>query len=320
MAFSVDCVEEVPFNNAQAIQSALNTFPHLAKHSIAPRGFLTTAAVLEICAAWDVQPAGAVENEPVHSDIPTLILAGEFDPTTPTAWSRLAASTLSRSYYYEFPGASHGVTTITHVCPRQIRNAFLDNPAEAPDTRCMAEMRGRSFVTGLHLNKGIYRLASQVLEGAQPLPVGLLTVCLLGLVSGAALIPLRMRRHAWNRSSGHEPTERSNSTAEVSSRTGERLAWLAAVLDLGFAGGLGLFLWRAAADDPYLLLFGLPAAAAPLFVLPWIALLLALAALFFSRRVLSRSAGSGRSLALTLLPALAVLAFSAWLFYFGLLP
>ena len=49
----------------------------------------------EFCQEWDSGQAGPIENEPVVSDVPTLLLAGEFDPITPPAWARQAAETLT---------------------------------------------------------------------------------------------------------------------------------------------------------------------------------------------------------------------------------
>jgi pimeloyl-ACP methyl ester carboxylesterase len=36
-----------------------------------------------------------MENKLIHSDIPTLVLAGEYDPVQPPAWGQPAASTLA---------------------------------------------------------------------------------------------------------------------------------------------------------------------------------------------------------------------------------
>lgn len=49
------------------------------------------------------------QQEPVTSAIPTLILSGEYDPVTPPASGMLAARTLSKSYYFSFPGVGHVV-------------------------------------------------------------------------------------------------------------------------------------------------------------------------------------------------------------------
>jgi hypothetical protein len=97
-----------------------------------------------MCRIWKVHEASANENQPVQSDIPTLVLAGQYDPITPPAWGQQAAESLSNSFFYEFPGFGHGVS-IDDACPESITQAFLHNPAAAPDATCLAEMSGPDF-------------------------------------------------------------------------------------------------------------------------------------------------------------------------------
>jgi len=48
------------------------------------------------CPMWQTRFAAADENAPVASDIPTLVMTGEFDAATPIEFGRRIASTLSR--------------------------------------------------------------------------------------------------------------------------------------------------------------------------------------------------------------------------------
>jgi pimeloyl-ACP methyl ester carboxylesterase len=89
------------------------------------------------CQLWHVQPVPAVQWQPVTSAIPTLILAGEYDPATPPAYGMLAAQTLSRSYFFLFAGTGHGVVG-RNSCATSMFLAFLELPTEKPDTTCMA--------------------------------------------------------------------------------------------------------------------------------------------------------------------------------------
>jgi pimeloyl-ACP methyl ester carboxylesterase len=98
------------------------------------------------CDRWDVEPAPDGFNDPVRSDIRTLVLAGEFDPTTPPGWSKAAAEKLSNATYVEFPGLGH-VTLYAHDCPVAIFSSFLDEPNRAVDTTCVDQMPGVKFTT-----------------------------------------------------------------------------------------------------------------------------------------------------------------------------
>ncbi|HSJ52101.1 MAG TPA: alpha/beta fold hydrolase, partial [Anaerolineae bacterium] len=112
MNISVMCHEEVPFNAPSEIAAA--------RESVAPelRSMATLTSTLEICGLWGAGQAGEVEDQPVSSDVPTLILAGQFDPITPPAFGREAARSLPNSFYFEFPGLGHGVTL--EPCPLEI--------------------------------------------------------------------------------------------------------------------------------------------------------------------------------------------------------
>jgi len=144
MQFSVQCGEEVHFSTpgefaaaAEAypeIRNLFNSSPHLGE------------PVFTICEIWGAKEADAIENEPVASDIPTLVLAGEYDPVTPPSWGELVVEGLSSSFYLEFPGVAHGASVSGEECPLSIALEFLDDPTTEPDGSCLAEMSSPAFV------------------------------------------------------------------------------------------------------------------------------------------------------------------------------
>jgi hypothetical protein len=136
MQHAVQCEEEVPFITQAAIDEALKQRPEYAP--------LGSKGIVELCKAWGASPADPQENQPVSSDVPTLVISGEFDPVTPPAWAEDAARTLSKSFYFNVPRAGHG-STISEDCPRSILLAFLDNPAQQPDTTCLAPLKAGKF-------------------------------------------------------------------------------------------------------------------------------------------------------------------------------
>jgi hypothetical protein len=96
------------------------------------------------CAVWNVKPLSDDVDAPVVSDIPTLILSGEFDPNTPPSGGSLVAETLSHSYVYTFPGLGHDVVN-NSLCARSIVLDFLADPAQEPEADCLSGL-GRQFV------------------------------------------------------------------------------------------------------------------------------------------------------------------------------
>ncbi|MBN1137724.1 MAG: alpha/beta fold hydrolase [Anaerolineae bacterium] len=140
--FSVLCHDEVPFISPEAFETSLAEHPELE------RAFSDTVLGelgLEVCADWQVGRADETLTQAVSSDIPTLIMAGEFDPITPPAWGRQVGETLKNSYFFEYPGVGHGASA-SPGCPQEMMMAFLDDPGRAPDDACVAEMEGWAFV------------------------------------------------------------------------------------------------------------------------------------------------------------------------------
>ncbi len=95
----------------------------------------TPDLVPAICAVWHDPTVEADDKSPVTSDIPTLLLSGQFDPTTPPRWADLAAETLPRSHSFVVPMAGHGVGMAT-PCGRELAGAFLSSPSADPSPAC----------------------------------------------------------------------------------------------------------------------------------------------------------------------------------------
>jgi pimeloyl-ACP methyl ester carboxylesterase len=135
---SVECHEEVPFND---LELAIAWAEELPK----PLRALLDGVVEQFaeCVLWGVVAATALENEPVVSDIPTLLLSGAYDPITPPSWGEEAAAHLRRSTHVVFRDMGHGTLDV-RPCPTQIALAFLANPA-ALDTSCADRLRPPKF-------------------------------------------------------------------------------------------------------------------------------------------------------------------------------
>jgi len=136
--WSAMCVEEIPF------EIGVPEIPELAGVPAILREHFTERYAFDVCEIWNVPPADPKENDAVDSDIPTLVFSGRFDPITPPHYAKLAAETLSHSYFYEFQALSHGVMR-SNPCALQMGVAFLDDPFHAPDSSCMNELEGVEF-------------------------------------------------------------------------------------------------------------------------------------------------------------------------------
>ncbi|HML22597.1 MAG TPA: alpha/beta fold hydrolase [Aggregatilinea sp.] len=141
MFYAMQCREEIPFEDrAQVAARAAGAPPELADfYRVRWAEF-----AFDLCAQWEMPAADPVENEPVESDIPALVLAGAYDPATPPAWSQSAAEHLSHSFYVEFPAMSHGVMR-NGGCGLSIGMQFLADPTTPPDTSCIETMHMPAF-------------------------------------------------------------------------------------------------------------------------------------------------------------------------------
>lgn len=133
MRLSVLCQEEIAFLDAD----------HFERVAEGLRDELRSVAAdpvwLDECAVWDVGQADPSINEPVESDVPALLLVGEYDPVHPLAASEEAAEALSAAQLFEVPGLGHGTVRV-HDCPGSIARAFLADPTAPIDDACLREM------------------------------------------------------------------------------------------------------------------------------------------------------------------------------------
>jgi pimeloyl-ACP methyl ester carboxylesterase len=135
MRYSVWCREEMPFQNRRKIAEQALIYSDLKGYEV--------QMLPAICSVWKVLPARAIENKAVKSDVPTLIIAGEYDAYTPPEWGRLAARTLKNSYFIELPWLAHGAGFSAPQCFRETIADFFDNPKLEPKSaECIEKIRG----------------------------------------------------------------------------------------------------------------------------------------------------------------------------------
>lgn len=99
----------------------------------------------------------SLEAQPVDTDIPTLILSGEFDPITRPSNAVQLKKNIPSAYLYTFPGTGHAVVTST-ACGLEIANNFLKNPFSKPDDRCLESLMNNEevdWVTDLYFNPNV---------------------------------------------------------------------------------------------------------------------------------------------------------------------
>ena len=122
MRLSVWCAEENPFNSQEIIQAETSKYPQV--EGLSPAVFED-----EVCKIWSVKKVSDRENEAIHTEVPVLLISGEYDNETPVKWAASMMTSLSNSYHIIFQGWKHIPTTNWgHTCAMQAANDFFNNP------------------------------------------------------------------------------------------------------------------------------------------------------------------------------------------------
>lgn len=138
MYYSVICSEDADFDP--------NNLP---LEGIRPQ-FAETAAedmemYLEACDIWQVDVLPNSVDDPVQTEIPVLLLSGQFDPITPPYFAEQVLPHLANGYHFVDPYGSHGVA-FGNECIDQIVLEFMADPTAEPDSYCLSVREVEAFV------------------------------------------------------------------------------------------------------------------------------------------------------------------------------
>ncbi len=93
------------------------------------------------CAQLPPSYVSPAQQQPVKSDLPTLLLAGTHDTNTPLEVAQLVQRDLSRSHLVARPGWGHVMLAREDRCGLQAYADFLREPTRRPTTPCLATDR-----------------------------------------------------------------------------------------------------------------------------------------------------------------------------------
>ena len=237
MYYSAECREEFPFNDPVKQKEIASQYPALAN-------FMPSISEPAICEMWGAGVAEAAESQPVVSDIPALVLAGEYDPVTSPEFTQAAANNLSNSYFYRLPYFGHAVQDQSN-CANQVAASFMRNPSREPEISCLQNLSPIDFITpdkDILPTKFVYWMNNTILQGKSPLAVVLITLCFLVFLIQLVVFVGKIKSHV----SSTVPSL----TALISLLNFVALLWFYRVI---------------ATTDVTLLGFGMPASASALF-------------------------------------------------------
>ena len=136
LEMSVSCAEDVPFMPKET-NSKNSLFGDDLFEMMHAR-----------CELWDYIAVDSAVKEAVVSDIPTLLLSGEFDPVTPPKNADQVMQTLSKAQHLVAKGQGHIVGT--RGCMPKIVTAFIKDPDQELATACMKDFQDFSFFINMN--------------------------------------------------------------------------------------------------------------------------------------------------------------------------
>ena len=138
--YSIRCTDSALATSPEAMNAALAP----VDLGIAEYARQSTASLIAECETWGAHvPTDAEKALPV-SDVPVLIMNGEFDPySSPEAVTAVLAG-LPNGQGYWVRGYGHGFNQ--NVCAERIYSAFTDDPTAPLDTSCLETIAPLHFV------------------------------------------------------------------------------------------------------------------------------------------------------------------------------
>ena len=136
MAYSVACSESLPLiTEADIRRETAGTW----------LGDYDVRTYQKNCGVWPYAKVGKEFLEPVHSDIPALLITGAEDPATPPSQAEKAAVGLSHSRIVVIPQGTH--LTASPCIDKMIVQFVDDGSSPAIDATCVSEVHHLPFRT-----------------------------------------------------------------------------------------------------------------------------------------------------------------------------
>ncbi len=138
---SVVCAEDVPFYSTVTFD----------RHRLEQTYLGTTAldGLRDICQIWPRGPIDKDFHEPLHSDVPALLLSGSDDPATPAAYGEEARRGFTKGLHVTLKGFGHG--QLVAPCVDRIMARFIESASvNGLDVSCTRLAKPMAFFMTLN--------------------------------------------------------------------------------------------------------------------------------------------------------------------------
>jgi pimeloyl-ACP methyl ester carboxylesterase len=138
MYLSITCAEDLPWiKPGDGERAAVDTF----------LGDYRLRQQREACALWPRAETEKDYSQAIRSDVPVLIVTGNWDPVTPPSNGDRVAKTLTNSLHLVIPSGAHGINGLEGSdCVNRLMREFVESGThKSLDTTCVKNVRRRGF-------------------------------------------------------------------------------------------------------------------------------------------------------------------------------
>ncbi len=138
MYLSVTCAEDLPWiKPGEGERNGVNTF----------LGDYRLRQQREACALW---PRGSIPKDystPIRSQVPSLIVTGQWDPVTPPLYGEALSKNMPNSLHIVVPSGGHGFGGLEGIdCISRLTTEFIEKgTTRGLDTSCVRSIRRKGF-------------------------------------------------------------------------------------------------------------------------------------------------------------------------------
>jgi pimeloyl-ACP methyl ester carboxylesterase len=136
-----------------------------AQYPVAEWANRDTAANMALCDQWSARPLDMRDAEPLQTDVPVLVIGGEYDAGSPPRYAETIAAASQHGYAFIVPDAGHGSLIGADPCATGIVYSFLNDPLRRPASECLANTRIPGFPLRAALSRPVVAALSVALLG-----------------------------------------------------------------------------------------------------------------------------------------------------------
>jgi pimeloyl-ACP methyl ester carboxylesterase len=134
------CRDQAPFIDERALTAAVAGDPVY-------EAVFVDSPYRAACEKWDVPPADPAVAEPLDTEVPLLLLAGQFDSFSPPDVAEAQAARLPMAWTITVPGQTHNTLGFAE-CVSTAREQWRQDPTTPPDEEACRAAPPLAFSTG----------------------------------------------------------------------------------------------------------------------------------------------------------------------------